>query len=328
MAIPVGVPRVTVTTGLPIITPGGGLAKGKLTFTGPDLVTVGPLDLLLGGGEPAYLAAGVATIDLVPNDLAGMSPVGWTYRVDAEFADPDMPDWSRHIAVTSGVSPLQLADILIADPALGSFVVVPGPTGATGSAGADGASAYAVAVANGFVGSQSAWLASLVGAAGPKGDPGAGGAPPVIVDVAIEKEIVVLQSTATWTIVACTDGTEIAAKVRASVGQRVRCGLSWMRTGGVVYYDVVIKAAAGGISRFLASGTSTPKLEGNPAYYPQSNFPGSVAPRLFTVQAGEVDGAGLVTIALAYKGPADGATQKVYAHSDYPLFWTLENVDA
>lgn len=41
--------------------------------------------------------------------------------------------------------------------------------------GAAGASAYEVAVANGFVGTQSAWLASLVGQAGPQGLPGAKG---------------------------------------------------------------------------------------------------------------------------------------------------------
>jgi hypothetical protein len=61
----------------------------------------------------------------------------------------------------------------------------PGPTGAAGAAGADGASAYEIAVAGGFVGSEAAWLASLVGpagatgatgATGPQGDPGPTGA--------------------------------------------------------------------------------------------------------------------------------------------------------
>lgn len=72
-----------------------------------------------------------------------------------------------------------------------------GPTGATGPAGADGAdgapgadgadgadglSAYEVAVANGFVGTEAAWLASLVGAdgadgaTGPQGPAGPAGA--------------------------------------------------------------------------------------------------------------------------------------------------------
>lgn len=46
--------------------------------------------------------------------------------------------------------------------------------GAQGPAGADGESAYEIAVDNGFVGSESAWLASLVG---PQGDPGNDGGP-------------------------------------------------------------------------------------------------------------------------------------------------------
>ena len=44
-----------------------------------------------------------------------------------------------------------------------------GPAGADGADGADGQSAYALAVANGFVGTEAEWLASLKG---PKGDAG------------------------------------------------------------------------------------------------------------------------------------------------------------
>ena len=53
-----------------------------------------------------------------------------------------------------------------------------GGTGAQGPAGADGedgASAYEVAVANGFIGNQAAWLASLVGAPGQNGTNGTNG---------------------------------------------------------------------------------------------------------------------------------------------------------
>lgn len=50
-----------------------------------------------------------------------------------------------------------------------------GPAGTNGTNGADGASAYQVAVAGGFVGTQAQWLTSLVGPQGIqgiKGDPG------------------------------------------------------------------------------------------------------------------------------------------------------------
>jgi hypothetical protein len=56
----------------------------------------------------------------------------------------------------------------------------PGPAGADGAQGepgADGASAYEIAVANGFDGDEIDWLASLVG---PQGDPGTGGSLTVI----------------------------------------------------------------------------------------------------------------------------------------------------
>lgn len=51
----------------------------------------------------------------------------------------------------------------------------PGSQGVPGPAGQDGDSAYAVAVANGFVGTEAQWLASLVGPQGPKGDTGPAG---------------------------------------------------------------------------------------------------------------------------------------------------------
>lgn len=50
-----------------------------------------------------------------------------------------------------------------------------GPEGPAGAQGAEGDSAYEVAVANGFVGTEAEWLASLVGPEGPQGDTGAQG---------------------------------------------------------------------------------------------------------------------------------------------------------
>lgn len=60
----------------------------------------------------------------------------------------------------------------------GTVVYLPGPQGATGptgpagAAGEDGDSAYEVAVAGGFVGTQAEWLASLVGPQGAQGPEG------------------------------------------------------------------------------------------------------------------------------------------------------------
>lgn len=51
-----------------------------------------------------------------------------------------------------------------------------GPAGPAGDDGTDGLSAYQVAVADGFVGDETAWLASLVGPEGPQGEDGSPGA--------------------------------------------------------------------------------------------------------------------------------------------------------
>ena len=52
---------------------------------------------------------------------------------------------------------------------------LPGTPGKNGVDGKDGKSAYQIAVAQGFAGSEAAWLLSLKGEKGEKGDPGSGG---------------------------------------------------------------------------------------------------------------------------------------------------------
>jgi hypothetical protein len=59
---------------------------------------------------------------------------------------------------------------------LGEYPQLVGPKGDTGNQGLDGLTAYQVAVAAGFVGTQAAWLLSLKGAKGDKGDTGNTGA--------------------------------------------------------------------------------------------------------------------------------------------------------
>jgi len=65
-----------------------------------------------------------------------------------------------------------------------------GTNGTNGTNGADGLSAYEVAVAEGFVGDEAAWLASLVGAEGPQGPPGSG-ASGILEDVPCDTDVYV-----------------------------------------------------------------------------------------------------------------------------------------
>jgi hypothetical protein len=79
-----------------------------------------------------------------------------------------MPDDRRPIALLS-----QLKAIWTTLDAGGAGGIGPkGDKGDTGEAGEDGSSAYQVAVANGFQGSEAAWLVSLKGEKGDKGDRG------------------------------------------------------------------------------------------------------------------------------------------------------------
>lgn len=154
---------------------------------------------------------------------------------------------------------------------------------------------------------------------------GGGGATVHSDDVMIDEEIIVLPTAASWTIVATSGGTEVGATIAAAIGDRIWFSPSFMRTGGTVFLDMGIKAAAGGVSRYISSKTGTPKSEGYAPLYPQqATFPGVVGMREFVVEAGEVDGSGNATIVLAYKGTTDGS-QKIYAGTGYDFDWFIAN---
>jgi hypothetical protein len=122
VAIPDGVPRVTVATGPPLMSPGGTAIQGKLVFVAPSLVTVPALDLTIDGADVLTLTDGTGTVDLVPCDLDTMSPSGWSYEVRSEFTNA--PNWIRYIKLTSDMGTVKLADVLVPDPVTGSYTVL------------------------------------------------------------------------------------------------------------------------------------------------------------------------------------------------------------
>lgn len=119
MPLPAGVEKVTVASGQPLVLPDGTWQQGRLTFTGPDLVTIGSQDVTLGGGVEVPLVDGVFSVALAATDATGMSPTGWTYKVTANLANA--PDWTRYISLPKAVPSVALADVLVPDPVAGTY---------------------------------------------------------------------------------------------------------------------------------------------------------------------------------------------------------------
>lgn len=272
-------------------------------------------------------AAGQWSVVLVATEAAGFTPTGWTYRVETGRD-------ALHISLPHTVGTVDLSELIDAGADGGDYVIVPGPPGPPGPAGPTGAAGAAgSAGATGATGLQGATgTAGATGPAGPQGDPGPAGAAGAAgatgptgpqgpagagasirsTDGRIDLQIITPPIVAGWAIVTTTGGVEIGKSVPGAVGDRIWYSPSYLRTYGIVV-DTGIRAAAGGVSRYTSSGTSTPETDGYAPMYPQAAFAGVAGVREFIVQPGEVDGSGNVTIVFAYKGSsADGTSQKLY----------------
>ncbi|MGW3291493.1 glycine-rich domain-containing protein [Streptomyces sp. NPDC001002] len=147
MPLPAGVETVVVSSGEPLCLPDGTAIQGRLIFTGPDLVTNGSDDLVLGGGIEVPLVASEFQVELVATDATGMSPTGWTYTVRAMLGNA--PDWTRYISLPKGASSVVLADVLVPDPVQGSYAVLVDLDSVTAAdVGADPAGTAASTVTN------------------------------------------------------------------------------------------------------------------------------------------------------------------------------------
>ncbi|MFD1277440.1 collagen-like protein [Streptomyces kaempferi] len=164
MAFPDGTPTVTLTGTLPAAVAGTGFG-GQIVLTPSALLTDDTRHAIYPGGGKTDIVDGTFTVELIPSNAAGIAPAGWRWRVDVQ------PSRGQRV--------IFWADIHGADGDtihLDELVPVQAPGG--GDAGGDGAagkSAYEIAVDNGFTGTVTQWLASLIGPAGPQGVPGATG---------------------------------------------------------------------------------------------------------------------------------------------------------
>ncbi|MFI2037616.1 collagen-like protein [Streptomyces bottropensis] len=159
--LPDGIPTVLVTGRF--LTPAGQPLAGQVVFRAPGMVTFGEFDVILGGPVTAPLdATGAFEVELPATDAPGMNPTGWSYSVAEQLAGVAM-NRVYQVLLPADDPEVDLADIAPTDPTTPTYVAVRGD------------SAYEVAVKAGFVGTVAQWLASLVGAQGPRGNTGATG---------------------------------------------------------------------------------------------------------------------------------------------------------
>lgn len=163
-----GVPDAVAVTGTVIFTPS---AKVLLaTETKPVTVIATPVTYDLGLDGVLRDAQGRTGVMLVATDSPGITPTGWTWQVSYKL-NKGLSRGSFSFALPSG-STVDLTTVAPVDSSNGT-PIIQGPAGA---------SAYDLAVSEGFVGTETDWLASLTGPMGPQGNPGPAGPGVTLVD--------------------------------------------------------------------------------------------------------------------------------------------------
>jgi hypothetical protein len=128
---------------------------------------IGPKGDIGPQGLPGLNGPEILKLTGVPKNSVGKDK-DWVFNELGEIFYKDQGQWKFYQQISSGMS-REYVKKLIAESLVG---FTPGD----GGNGEAGASAYDIAVSNGFVGDESAWLLSLVGATGPSGLNGNDGA--------------------------------------------------------------------------------------------------------------------------------------------------------
>lgn len=108
--------------------------------------------------------------------------------------------------------------------------------------------------------------------------------------------------------------------VAATAGDVVELSVHAMRTSTAnAFVDVAVVTGAGPtVARYLATGTASPAVEGDPGWYPTvGGFPGQSGGRSFVATSGDIDG-GNVRFRVAVLAAGTGT---LYASASYPFFW-------
>lgn len=126
---------------------------------------------------------------------------------------------------------------------------------------------------------------------------------------------------AAWTIITKPDTTRLELDIPAAVGNRVRIGISGMRTGS----DPIDVAVVVGTTqvRYLATGNATPATDGDVSWYAAGGGPFFLnnSSRGFTVTSADLDG-GNVRFCMVSNG---GGLSIIEAALTDPFYWYAMN---
>ncbi|MFI0736404.1 phage tail protein [Streptomyces sp. NPDC021225] len=207
--LPESIPTVKVTGRY--LDPSGKPLSGQVVWRAPALLTFAEADVMLSGPVTAPLDTnGTFAVVLPATDAPDMDPTGWAYTVTEQLTGVSS-NRSYNVLLPAAKPEVDLADLAPTDPTTPNYVPVQGesayevavadgytgtvtqwlaslvgpagPKGDTGPQGPEGDDAYEVAVAGGYTGSRAQWLASLIGPKGDKGDQGTQGPPGVVQSV-------------------------------------------------------------------------------------------------------------------------------------------------
>jgi hypothetical protein len=133
---------------------------------------------------------------------------------------------------------------------------------------------------------------------------------------------IVPQAAAAWASVTGGPTISMAAAVNDYVSLEVLGML--LKTTSSTFLELAIMV--GGVPvRYASTGTATPSVEGDPAFYSDFNFRTPGLGFALKVASGDLSG-GTITFGWAVKGVGTGTT--IYAGADYPLRWRIMNYGA
>lgn len=308
-------------------------ARGLVVFTPPRFLQP-PTHIVTSAPCPAEVENGEGQVRLIPSDAG-------TFQVQ-EFLD-GLPVLTWHINVPTGLSgqTRSLFSFASVQPIVQGVSVntfLSGSGAPASSLGIDG-DYYMDVPGKVWYGPKAlgAWPAgfSVVGPAGTNGmngingSPGAPGAPGTRIGVVSEYitsgNVALPDSGGVWRKPGDAAGLplDFTLSLPAAVGDWVELDASAMKTDtSSAILDSAVQVGSG-IARYLATGTASPAVEGDPSWYPDSESYVRVAgPRGFYVTAGDLDG-GVVKFVLANLTQAQGT---LYASAAFPFYWVAKNL--